>query len=237
MEITANEKVKLYRRFLDLSQSELAAAMGTTQTSVARWESGDWTITPQTISHLAALVELRVKADIQKDFGRLVPELMMCDFEGLLGYPSSALTLDRNGRVYVGLVEIMGHREHSLHLGIADHDLYALDREGVAQKVDEKFLQRVRLKGRLRNGDASMKDDPAVQRERIRRIAALVVPGSEVVFDSSQPFTWIRFRLDEPRTGTILGTPSGHYHVSEIADWPDQKLAAYIGALNPSFAK
>lgn len=74
------------------------------------------------------------------------------------------------------------------------------------------------------------KDRPEVQRKRIESIVAELIPGSLVLFDPSEPSSFLRFRIDAPLTGRMLGV-SGHYHVSEIADWPDQRLAAYIRAI------
>jgi hypothetical protein len=74
------------------------------------------------------------------------------------------------------------------------------------------------------------KDRPEVQSKRIERIADEIVPGCSVLFDSTEPPSFLRFRIDAPRDGRILGV-SGRYHVSEIADWPDQRLTAYIRAI------
>jgi hypothetical protein len=62
------------------------------------------------------------------------------------------------------------------------------------------------------------KDDPGVRWDRIRRIAAEVIPASRVVFDSEEPFSWIKFRLEDAASGQILGVTSDDYHASEIAD-------------------
>ena len=80
------------------------------------------------------------------------------------------------------------------------------------------------------------KNDPRFQQERVTRIAAELIPGCSVIFDPDQPLSWLRFRIDAPVIGTILGV-SGHYHVSEIADWPDERLRTYIRALTPYFAR
>jgi len=80
------------------------------------------------------------------------------------------------------------------------------------------------------------RDDPGIQRERIRRLAQELIPGCVVQFDPDQPPSWLRFRIDAPVVGTILGV-SGHYHSSEIADWSDQRLRDYIRTIAPYFAK
>lgn len=237
LELSAAQRLKLYRKYLGMSQAQLAAAMNTTQTTVARWESGGASVTPMAMSHVCALTELKVKEDIQKAFAEFVPQLRLCDYDGLLAYPSSAFTDDQQGNLYLGVIEIMGHREHALYVSVDDGKWYALNRKGEPTKVDTAFLSHLQLRSRLRPGGEIVKDDPGFQRDRIRRIAAEVVPNGSVVFDSAQPFTWIRFRVDDSRTGTILSTSSGHYHVSEVADWTDEKLAAFIRAICPSFAR
>jgi transcriptional regulator with XRE-family HTH domain len=236
-DFTEAQRFRFYREFLGLSQAQLAATMGTTQTSVARWENDLAPISAMTMSHVKALVELKLREEIRKLFARLRPELYLCDFEGLFAIPSSTFTADRNGNIYLGIAEIMGHREHGLYVRIDDHQWYAIGRDGRAIKVDNDFLRQIRLAGRLQGGGMSLKDDPRVQRERIRRIAAKVYPKGEVVFDLSQPFTWIRFRVDDAEAGIMLSQPSGHYHVSEIADWADEKLENYLRALGPYFAE
>ncbi len=85
--------------------------------------------------------------------------------------------------------------------------------------------------------EVAAKDDPRFQRERIARLASEVVPGCRVVFDSEEPFPWIRFRLEDAASGQILGTSSGDWHSSEIADWPDARLRNFIGATAPYFAR
>jgi hypothetical protein len=79
------------------------------------------------------------------------------------------------------------------------------------------------------------KDRPECQRSRIERLAEEAIPGSHVVFDSDEPPTWLRFRIDAPKVNTILGV-SGLFHASEIADWSDEKLRSYILVMAPSFA-
>ena len=83
------------------------------------------------------------------------------------------------------------------------------------------------------------KDDPSFQRERIKSRVLAELANVEVVFDSEKPFSWIKFRLDDRTTGKILGV-SREYHVSEIADWSDDKLRNYIHGLaasgGPQFA-
>jgi len=82
-----------------------------------------------------------------------------------------------------------------------------------------------------------LKDRPGIQRERISRLAPEVVPGCRVVFDSEEPFPWIRFRLEDPASGQILGVSSGDWHASEIAGWTDGRLRDFIQAIAPYFAR
>ncbi len=82
----------------------------------------------------------------------------------------------------------------------------------------------------------SEKDDPQYQRDRIERIVGELIPDCTVVFDLDQPPNWLRFKIDAPSTGTILGV-SGHHHASEVADWSDEYLRGYIRAIAPSFAR
>jgi len=242
MQLTDPLQLKFFREFLGLTQAQLAAIMGTTQTSVARWESVISPISAMTMAHVRALAEAKVKEETQRLFAQLVPELALCDFEGLFALPAMGFSNDNRGNIYLGMVEIMGYRKHSLHLRLDDRQWYGLDSEGNATKVDRELLRSVRLVGRLQseitgNGGTMKKDDPRTQRERIRKLVAEVFPDLSVVFDDSQPFTWIRFRFDKPTLHQIIGTPSGHFHVSELADWADDKLRDYIRALAPSFVR
>jgi len=241
LNLSEPQEMKLFREFLGLTQAQLATAMGTTQTSVGRWEAGISPISAMTIGHVRALVEAKVKKETQRLFAELVPELALCDFEGLFATPAVVFSNDNGGNLYLGMVEIMGYRKHSLHIRLDNRQWYGLDREGNAEKVDRDFLRSVRLAGRLRQDpsqkEKALKDDPRAQRERIRRLAATVFPDFTVVFDDSQPSTWIRFRFDEPHSGVVIGTSSGHFHVSEIAEWSDEKLSNYMQALAPSFVR
>lgn len=221
-----------YREYLGMSQMDLAVKMGTTQTTVARWETGAAPITSQVMQHATVLVERKLYLDLRQALTKLVPQLTLADYEGVFAVPSPKLTVDRNGHVYLGLIEVMGHREHAFYISVTDSRLYAIDRENHATLVDQAFVDKLKIRGVLREQVAA-KDDPLKQRARIRQMAEECCPGAEVIFDDAQPINWIRFRLDDPQTGRILGTPSGHYHVSEVADMPDEKIRTLIGGLNP----
>lgn len=80
------------------------------------------------------------------------------------------------------------------------------------------------------------RDKPVVQIERLVSFASEIYPEGEVVFDPDLPPTWIRFRIDDLRTGRIIGQPSGMFHASEIADWSDIYAKKYLAALAPAFA-
>ncbi|MGO9169970.1 MAG: helix-turn-helix domain-containing protein [Candidatus Sulfotelmatobacter sp.] len=137
------QQLKLYREFLGLTQAQLAAAMGTTQTSVARWESGSSPISVRTMGHVRALVTANVGEEIRGLFAVLVPRLALCDFNGLCGVPRAEFTNDNKGNLYLGTVFIDGYRKHSLHFRIDNRQWYGLDREGRAAKVDGIFLKSI----------------------------------------------------------------------------------------------
>jgi|SRR5208337_4706745 len=235
-QLSTNICFKHYRTYLGLSQMELATKMGTTQTTVARWESGTTPITPQVMQHIKVLVERKLYRDMRNALTRLKPDLTLLDFEGIFAVPSANLTIDERGKVYLGLVEFMGHREHAFYISVDDMNLYGIDRDNRAVLVDKEFVSKLRFRGVLQSRPEG-KDDPILQRARIREIAEAACVGSEVVFDDGQPITWIRFRLDDLKSGRILGTPSGYYHVSEIADMSDDAIEKLIRALNPYAVK
>lgn len=227
---------KHYREYLGLSQMEIAVTMGTTQTTVARWESGSAPIVAQVMQHITVLVERKLYRDIRRTMALLAPQLTLTDFEGIFAVPNARLTTDNRGRIFLGLIELMGHREHAFYISVPDSQLYAIDRNNDATVVDQNFIARLKMHGVLQNR-LEKKDDPLVQRARIRKIAEDHCRGVEVIFDDSQPVNWIRFRLDDPMTGRILGTPSGYYHASEIADMSDEILWKLVAALNPVLSK
>jgi transcriptional regulator with XRE-family HTH domain len=223
---------KHYREYLGMSQMETAVKMGTTQTTVARWESGSTPVAAQVMQHITVLVERKLHRDIRRTMAVLAPQLTLTDFEGIFAIPNPRLTTDNHGRVFLGLIELMGHREHAFYISVPDSQLYAIDRNNDATLVDQDFIGRLKMHGVLQSRPEN-KDDPLVQRARIRKIAEAHYQRVEVIFDDSQPINWIRFRLDDPTTGRILGTPSGYYHASEIADMSDETIRKLVTALNP----
>jgi hypothetical protein len=81
------------------------------------------------------------------------------------------------------------------------------------------------------------KDNPKVQRARIVALAKEIYPNGTVVFDENQPRSFIRFRIDDTQTGTILTSAYPEYHSSELADKSDDQLRGLLRALGPQFAK
>jgi len=139
--LSASDQLKRYRGFLGLTQAELAAAMGTTQTSVGRWESGISPISAMTMGHVRALVAQKVGEEMRRLFAVLLPKLALSDFSQLFGSPGALFADDNKGNLYLGTVFIEGYRRHSLHIRIDDGQWYGLDREGQAVKVDGAFLR------------------------------------------------------------------------------------------------
>ncbi len=74
------------------------------------------------------------------------------------------------------------------------------------------------------------KDDYQVQQARLERLAKELSPGCEVRFDPDKPPTWVRMRVDDPNTGTILMLSSGDWHVSEFADKTDNEIKQLMRA-------
>jgi DNA-binding XRE family transcriptional regulator len=137
------ERLKLYRGFLDLTQAGLAAAMGTTQTSVARWESGIAPISLVTISHVHRLVEVRIMSEAQQLLFMLWQGLRAGNVGSVSGAPHTEFRKDNKGNLYLGAYCIDGYRKHSLHIRIDDWRWYGLDREGRATSVDERFIRAI----------------------------------------------------------------------------------------------
>ena len=75
------------------------------------------------------------------------------------------------------------------------------------------------------------KDDYRVQRARLERILKDLAPTATIEFHPDLPPTWIKFRMLDKTTGTILAVSSGDWHVSEIADKSDSWLEQLIKQL------
>ena len=70
------------------------------------------------------------------------------------------------------------------------------------------------------------KDDYTLQSERIIQAVRRLCPSCTVTFDSEREPNWIRFRIDDGSTMLTKATPE--FHVSELADWADEKLYQVI---------
>jgi transcriptional regulator with XRE-family HTH domain len=146
--LSASQQLKLYRGFLDLTQAQLATGLGTTQTSVARWEADITPVSLMTMGHVRALVTARISEATRRLFTDLIPKLTLSEFDGLFGNPDAGFSEDTPGHLYLGSVFIEGYRQHSLHIRVDDRAWYALDRDGKSWKVDQAFLHHVISAGR-----------------------------------------------------------------------------------------
>ena len=72
----------------------------------------------------------------------------------------------------------------------------------------------------------AQKDDYKLQSERIVQAVKKVCTNCTVDFDSSREPHWLRFRIDSG--STMLTKAHPEFHVSEVADWPDEKLQQVI---------
>ena len=65
-------------------------------------------------------------------------------------------------------------------------------------------------------------DNYEVQTERIVQAVKNFCPSCSVTFDSSRAPNWVRFLIKD---GSIMLTKAyPEFHVSEVADWSDEKL-------------
>jgi len=79
------------------------------------------------------------------------------------------------------------------------------------------------------------KDDYGLQSERIVQAVKKLCSRCTVTFDSSRAPQWIRFRVDD---GSIMLTKANpDFHVSEVADWSDEKLYRVIESLTDGLVK
>ena len=79
------------------------------------------------------------------------------------------------------------------------------------------------------------KDDYGLQSERIVQAVKKLCSRCTVIFDSSRAPQWIRFRVDD---GSIMLTKANpDFHVSEVADWSDEKLYQVIESLTDGLVK
>ncbi len=75
----------------------------------------------------------------------------------------------------------------------------------------------------------AQQDDYGVQSARIVQAVKNLCPSCVVTFDSSRAPKWLRFRIEVGSTTFTKAHPE--YHVSEVADWSDEKLRRTIEAL------
>jgi uncharacterized radical SAM superfamily Fe-S cluster-containing enzyme len=65
-------------------------------------------------------------------------------------------------------------------------------------------------------------DNYEVQSERIVQAVKNLCPNCVVIFDSGRAPNWVRFLIKD---GSIMLTKAyPEFHVSEVADWSDEKL-------------
>ena len=74
------------------------------------------------------------------------------------------------------------------------------------------------------------KDAHQLQQARLERLARELSPECEVHFDPDIPPTWVRMRVDDPNTGTILIVSSSDWHVTEIAAKTDDEIRQLMRA-------
>jgi len=138
------EEMRRYRAFLSLTQARLATSLGTTATSVSRWESETTPISQSTLTHLRQLVMDRLKIEISQLFGELMPRLSLSRYNKLMGHPRAEFAKDGKGNLYLGSVFIdPGYRKHVLYCRADNRKWYGLDRDEKATLVDEEFLRQV----------------------------------------------------------------------------------------------
>ncbi len=99
---------------------------------------------------------------------------------------------------------------------------------GILTEGEEAELQAKRLafaeEYKVFHEKHTQKDNYQFQQARLERLAKELSPGCKVHFDPDKPPTWVRMRVDDPNTGTILMLSSGDWHVSEIADKTDDEI-------------
>ena len=137
------EEMTLSRKFLGLTQAQLAAKLFTTTTSVSRWESEATPISAMTMAHLRQLMTQELQERISRLFRELRPKLTISRYSALVGHPNARVTRDRDGNRYLGSVFIDGYRKHVLYFRLNDQAWYGLDKDEKATKVDDAFLREI----------------------------------------------------------------------------------------------
>ncbi len=79
------------------------------------------------------------------------------------------------------------------------------------------------------------KDNYQLQSERVVQAVRRLCPSCTVTFDSERKPNWIRFRIDHGSTMLTKANPD--FHVSEVADWSDEKLYQVIESVTDGLVK
>jgi|ERR1700722_9197935 transcriptional regulator with XRE-family HTH domain len=138
------QEMRLYRRFLGMTQARLASELCTTTTSISRWESELAPISAKTLSHLHHLVAAKLQSEIKHLFARLQPTLSISRYDKLVGDPSARFTQDGEGNLYLGSVFIdPGYRKHVFYLKAEDGEWYGIGENAKAVRVNEEFLRKM----------------------------------------------------------------------------------------------
>jgi transcriptional regulator with XRE-family HTH domain len=129
-----------YRSFLGLTQSGLAERLGTTQTSIARWETGASPISIKTMAHVHEIARERLQRRTAELFKELVPKLLHSEFVDLFSSLTTHLIEDSSGNLYIGSVLIGGCHDYSLSIRVDSDRWYALDKKSRARLVNQEFV-------------------------------------------------------------------------------------------------
>lgn len=74
------------------------------------------------------------------------------------------------------------------------------------------------------------KDNYDLQSKRIIEAVRELCPTCTITFDEQRKPNWIKFRI-ESSDGTVLTNACPEYHVSEVADWSNQKVRQVLKGL------
>ncbi len=141
-EPTNNESFKIYRNYLGLSQTELASEMGVTPTTISRWETGTVGLTQASAAmmHIKSLADQKLGEEMRKCIGRIKPDLTLGEFEGLFGIPSAEIQRGRDGKLYMGIIQILEHHDHVIKFCVDDGSWLAIGEGGKAKQLTKEFL-------------------------------------------------------------------------------------------------
>jgi DNA-binding XRE family transcriptional regulator len=146
MEPATNEAFKLYRSYLGISQSELASMMAVTATTISRWETGSVELAfhSTAMMHIRSLVGQKLSDDMRRCFARIKPELTIGEFEGLFGIPSSEIQRGRDGKLYIGIIQILKHHDHVIKFCLDDGVWLAIGEGGKVVALTKQLLGSLR---------------------------------------------------------------------------------------------